>query len=661
VSKTRKTQQNGSSRTGVFICTCNGAIEKNIDKEKLESCSRKAPGVAHFESTPALCEEKNAAKIAAAAKKHKLDRMILGACAEDAYEPKIRTALKKGGKGSIPILCANIREECAWVHPQRREATKKACSIIESSAERILSAQPLKTERLPVSRNVLILGGGLAGLVAAEELAEKGMNVVLAESNHSLGGFIRKFPEMYSELAEEIDRKIDAVKNHKKVRIITGKTLTQLNGQLGCFQAVIGDETIECGAVLAATGCESLSGLKAADLEASPIMMDMHHAAKLESMPQRLAIVLDYPQSHGVGTVEAALKLALRAREKDDADTCVICRYMHVSADGLDRLYTDARQAGAVFVKYEDEPKIKQNGAAVSISFSDPQSGEDFAGEFDLVCMPDVPKPDNGKMEQMRRILRTRGDDEGFHQTNNVWLMPVKSNRRGIFFAGSCRGDLSPKQCIEDGRAASTQIAELLEKKQMDLPVESAQVDEDKCVFCLTCHRVCPHDAIRPDQSAKVVRIANEACQACGICAAECPARAIQLFNFSDSEMKAETAAKADLLVFACENSAEKAAHSAGAARMKYSAGVRIVPVPCAGKVDGTMVVDALQNGAQRVMILACHEDACKYLDGPTRAKKRLERLREQMKAAGQDPQRLSVETLMSADANRFVELVNGI
>jgi len=161
------------------------------------------------------------------------------------------------------------------------------------------------------------------------------------------------------------------------------------------------------------------------------------------------------------------------------------------------------------------------------------------------------------------------------------------------------------------------------------------------------------------DQENRAAIVVPIMCQACGVCVAECPAKAVELVDYTDSQLSISPACPGAAVVFACENSALLAADRAGLARMTYSPDVAIVPVPCAGRIDPIHVLRALQGGAEKVLILGCHDEACKYLHGITRARARIERLRTQLTQLGFDPDCVQIASLMAADAARFVDFVS--
>jgi len=264
----------------------------------------------------------------------------------------------------------------------------------------------------------------------------------------------------------------------------------------------------------------------------------------------------------------------------------------------------------------------------------------------------------NGNNELLRLIGGLRPGPEGALQADNVWLLPTKTNREGIFVVGSsgCTEELRDAQA--DGLATANQIHELLKNKEIEILDDAAVVDDDKCALCLTCMRICPHGAVSIDVDNSVASISAVACQRCGICAAECPGGAIELPRYTQKEIVAEVGDRPQITVFACENSAYPAATAVGINGSEYNAKVRLIRVPCAGKVDPRDVLRALERGAEKVMILGCHLENCQYLAGSTRAAKRIERLNNELEKAGVDNKRVVFGQLAAVEPSRFLEFV---
>ena len=175
---------------------------------------------------------------------------------------------------------------------------------------------------------------------------------------------------------------------------------------------------------------------------------------------------------------------------------------------------------------------------------------------------------------------------------------------------------------------------------------------------CLTCYRCCPHGAIYWDNRAIISPVA---CQGCGICASECPMDAIQLGDFKDEDMlnavKENAVAKDDgpsIVAFCCQNSAFEAAEMAAEFKMPLPAGLRMIKVPCAGKIDIDFIMNAFVEGADGVMVMACHAGNCKSDQGNTYAEWRVADAKRMMTETGFETERLKFVTLASNMGSDF-------
>ena len=128
-------------------------------------------------------------------------------------------------------------------------------------------------------------------------------------------------------------------------------------------------------------------------------------------------------------------------------------------------------------------------------------------------------------------------------QENNIHLLPCETNRTGVFVVGPCRGESDPAAALRDARAAALAAHQLLSQKNLVVELSHPVVDGDKCVLCLTCIRSCPFKAMRIMAEEKRADCAPEACRRCGICAGECPEKAITLPAYSDGIVLARAGA----------------------------------------------------------------------------------------------------------------------
>ena len=261
----------------------------------------------------------------------------------------------------------------------------------------------------------------------------------------------------------------------------------------------------------------------------------------------------------------------------------------------------------------------------------------------------------------MAQVLGIDTDSEGFLQPDNVHFFPVRTTREGIYVIGSARQPCNLMDGWTDVENTVLEIRRLLRESKQLAPTEKVTVHRGKCTLCLTCVRVCPHNAISWDNRAV---ISTAACQGCGICASECPMDAIQLVAYTDDQIEAQILASMDkevdgprMVVFCCQNSAYEAAQMAQAFQMSAPDGLLTIKVPCAGKVDVDYILKAFQAGAEGVLVLTCHKDNCKSQHGNTFAGWRVEDARRMLSEVGLEEDRLGFATIVSNMPVEFVRI----
>jgi len=511
----------------------------------------------------------------------------------------------------------------------------------------------------------LILGSGSAAMETAVALSQLGHRITLIESSETLGGLADKMPQLYAYLASDssdaeilvrnrADELIQQIKKNRGIHIQLSTELKSLNGELGNFTAVLvsnGSELkVPAGAVVIA-------------VDSIQIQTELEELTdNTREVPKCIAIVMDVSAEQGVGISSCVLSTAEILANRFKAEVKIYCNNIRVAATGMESLYRRVRQAGVSVIKYDSVPTISKKGSKKFVSFEDTITGIQIDEEFDLVIRTD----DNHKKDNIGLLKLIEGLCPGPNeqlQADNVWLNPTQTNLKGLFVIGSVPDNIELRNTQADGLATANKIHELLKDKRIDVLDDAAVVDVDKCILCLTCMRICPHRAIDIDEENKAARVSIVTCQRCGICAAECPAGAIQLPRYTDQQIKVEIGDKPNVTVFACENSAYPAATAAGINGLQWRQNVRLIRVPCAGKVNPQDVLRALESGATRVMIVGCHLENCQYLTGSTRAAKRLERLNNALEDAGYEKKRVIMNQLASVEPHKFIEFIseNGV
>jgi heterodisulfide reductase subunit A-like polyferredoxin/coenzyme F420-reducing hydrogenase delta subunit len=657
--------------TALFICDCGGTISQSIDLGKVEDKFKETTEVCRHS---ALCSPDGRLFITDSLEKSGCERAVIAACSPTMFQQEFKQAANKAAVNECMISRANIREQCAWTTPKKSKATKAAVSIIEDSLKRCSLQEQFKPLREKPVKKALVIGGGVAGMKAAKLLAESGIPVALVEKEAQLGGNSAKLGYVYQQgrngdspghVAQSL---IDYVQAESKIELMLESGLVSLQGQVGNFSASIntpkGKVSQIIGAIIVAAGYQSSYPLEKLGLDRTTALLSLMElgpilaAGKLRREKcRRVAFVLDMFHQDSRLICAGALRSAIMFREKYNNEVYFICKSVRVNAEGLEILYQKARDAGVVVVKFDENPKIISDGLNTQIEVNDAWSGGPIVIQSDLTVFGDLLTP-NSSVDGLKQILNVDLGPQSFFQDDNVWLSPVMSNRRGIYFAGGCRAERDIPESMLDAESAVQEIGRIFSGKDDFGAAEKAVIDTDKCILCLTCIRSCPHKAIDIDYNTEAAVVTERACWGCGVCSAECPAKAIQHRNFTDDEILAETENPGRIVAFCCVNSAYKAADLVGTLRMELPCEVKIVPVPCAGKIDTLYILKEFERWAEGVMLLFCHEDTCQYISGSTRAAQRSEYAKSIMQQIGLEPERLLIGRMTAMDKDKFVEQV---
>jgi heterodisulfide reductase subunit A len=190
--------QDGDLKIGVFVCECGTNIAGSVDTDKLVEEAKKLPNVVFSVKNRYMCSEPGQQAIKKAIQEQKLNRVVIAACSPRMHEPTFRTCVSEVGLNPYLVDMANIREQCSWVHMNDREAaTNKALDIIKAYVGRSRYLQAQDETKIPVTKGALIIGGGVAGMQSALDLADAGYKVTLVEKEPSLGGLMAKLAKTY--------------------------------------------------------------------------------------------------------------------------------------------------------------------------------------------------------------------------------------------------------------------------------------------------------------------------------------------------------------------------------------------------------------------------------------------------------------------------------
>ncbi|MGB9676377.1 MAG: hydrogenase iron-sulfur subunit [Candidatus Bathyarchaeales archaeon] len=230
-------------RIGVFICHCGLNIAGVLDIKELVEYAKTLPNVVYVKDNRYTCADPGQEEIRKAIKEHKLNRVVVAACSPRMHEPTFRRTVSDVNLNPFLFEMANIREFSSWCHPSTpKEATEKAKDIIKMAVAKVRLLQPLQTIEVPVTNKALVIGGGIAGMNAALDLAEMGFKVYLLEKSESIGGHMaqldKTFPTLDCSICIEGPKMVD-VGRHPNIEIIAYADLLSVSGYIGNFKVKI--------------------------------------------------------------------------------------------------------------------------------------------------------------------------------------------------------------------------------------------------------------------------------------------------------------------------------------------------------------------------------------------------------------------------------------
>lgn len=676
---------------GVIVCDCEGTLRDRLDFEKLQNHLEQLPTVAQVSCCSRFCRQNECAETIKSTFKKQVKRLVVGACEPEIFDETLSEAMVDVSFNQGLLWCVNIREQCGWVASSAKEATDKAIEVLDAAVRRVKAASVVKSKKTGIKQNVLVLGGTMEAMQTAVALSQLGHRVILVHNGEKLGGLPAEIPQLYGYVAssscdaetlvrKRIDELIEQVGNDKQIRVVTCTFFESIEGELGNFTVAVN------------------SGESKRRFKAGALVLGTGTAAVWPGLAQFFGNGLDIPKRKHIAIVMDVLggpnqdnKGRLRIREQDPATSAQVlstaellvkhfraevklyCHNIRVATTGMENLYRRARGSGVVVVKYESPPVVSNNGPKNVVCVEDPLLGCEVSEEFDLVIMAGDFNNDKERLEAqdkyaangdsnnelLKLIKGLRAGPDGTLQVDSIWFLPTRTNRKGIFTVGSAKGTDELRNSQADGLAAADEIHNLLKDKSIEIFDDAAVVDSEKCVLCLTCMRICPHGAVSIDVADSATSISAIACQRCGICMAQCPAGAIELPRYTQSQIQAEIGDQPQITVFVCENSAYPAATAVGVAGIEYNASVRLIRVPCAGKVSPKDVLTTLEKGAEKVMILGCHPESCQYLTGSNFAANWIKRIGNMLEKAGVDKSRVFFGGLSAVEPAKFVEYVN--
>jgi len=569
------------SRIGVFVCHCGLNIADTVDVERVAEEIRDYPGVVYSVDYKYMCSDPGQDLIKEAIAEHALDGVIVAACSPTMHEVTFRKATASAGLN--PYLCeiANIREQCSWVHrSQPEEATEKAIETIKTIVEKVRQDESLVPLTLPLVKRALVIGGGIAGLQAALDIAEAGYPVILIEKESHLGGRMGQLSGTYLNFDSAPDllaSTIETVTGHPRIQVITEAEVEELGGYVGNFTVRVrqqgnkatrqrGEElanslTLDVGAIVVATGYDLypkenlgyygggkypdvIDGLQFEQMLAAdgPIRRPSDGRVPQEVVWVQCAGSRDpelhMPYCSKICCMYVAKQAIMYKRQVPEGQAYVFYIDVRSAGKGYEEFVQQAMEQYDVLYLRGKVSKVFREDGRVVVWGADTLTGKALEVAADLVVLATAAVPSEGAKDLGQR-LRIATDGHGFFSEAHPKLRPVESLTAGIYLAGAAQFPKDIPETIAQASGAAAKVLSLFSQREMVQEPIIAYVDEELCSGCGLCIEACPYEAreLHPWKNLAVVNVAL--CQGCSACVVACPNKASAVRNFTTGQLLA--------------------------------------------------------------------------------------------------------------------------
>ena len=542
------------SAIAVLVCKCHGELERTVDIERLLEHARGLPHVVAAKEVDLVCKPGDA--IRSALEDVDANRCVLLACPDYQWRSRALEELAKAGIERDLVEFLDVREWLAWVNPEGEWTTRRAQSLVAMASEKLRTAVPRVASRAPVAdpHRALVIGGGVAGMVAALDIAAAGFAVDLVEKRDKLGGNVLDIPltargAEAKHLLKDLHTRIEA---EPQVEVLFMSEVVDVQGAVGSFRATVRprkegeDKGRTYGVIILATGgARNLPkeyGLRQVDGVVDQFGLEDMLAKG--NVPKRVVMIQCAGSREDGGLpycsrvcCTRAIHNALRLlKEEPGAQVTILNRDM-VTYGTLESFFTTARDEGVRFIRLrgDDKPTVREGvDSHLEVEVHDPGLDGTVVMDADVVVLSTgmVPRP-LGKLPQM---LRTEVDEHGFLASPDIKFRPVDAFRDGVYACGLVTGPKIAEESMASAHAAAARAVTVLRREVLPVRVGISTVNLRTCSACGLCVSQCPFQARYADPKDGKARVDEAACWGCGVCAQVCPNAAASMATRSERQ-----------------------------------------------------------------------------------------------------------------------------
>jgi heterodisulfide reductase subunit A len=609
-------------RIGVFVCHCGSNIAGVIDVQKSTEYALTLPDVVHAQTQMFSCAGNQVQEIADIIHEKNITRAVVAACSPKTHEPTFRRACRLGGLNPYLLEMVNLRNQDSWVHKDYpEEANLKGNDLIKMGVDKARLLQPLDITQAPVIQKALVVGGGIAGMTAAANLARQGYETHLVEKQEELGGMLRRLGRLSpagpdaAELIEEKKKKVE----ESGVHVHLGTEVEVISGVVGSFSARLTDgEEVGAGAIVLAMGARPYEPTEFNYGKDPRVVTNLDLTRMMPDVPGEhitfIGCVGSRTNSTGccrygcTAMIGQALKLR-RAGKK----VRILYRDIRTFSREAEEMYEQALREGVQFFRYDpdstpDKVITYPDGA---VALKDELLGVDMSIPTDLLVLTVGLQPQEENVAEQLKVARS---EDGFLLERHPKLGPAEAPAPGIYLAGTVQYPKDVRESIAQALAAASKAGIILARDTIEKEPITAQLVEDKCIVCGICVPSCPFGAIELIGKVKegTIKFHEAACMGCGNCAAVCNYDAVIMPYFTKEQILAQIeAALADrpqekVVVFSCNWCSYPGADQAGIEKIQYPPSARIIRMMCSARIEEEFIARAFDKGAGAVLVTGC-------------------------------------------------------
>jgi len=556
-------------RIGVFVCHCGHNIAGYLDVEKVAKQAGELSNVVYSVDEMFMCSDAGQQLIKDKIKEFDLNRVVVASCSPRMHEPTFRRAVEEEGVNRYMFDQVNLREHVSWCHQNEWDnATEKAWDLVRMSVARARKLESLPIKTVNVTQRTLVVGGGIAGLRAAMDIAERGFDVVIVEKDSELGGHVRKYTHIFptdQSGAEILKPLIKDVKKHDRITVMLNSKVIEFDGYIGNFLVTVknektgAEEKLDIGTAVITTGFEPFKPkgyygygetpdiITLAELQEIPRSEGL--ARPSDGKPVKRLVFIGCVGSREPGnlghehcsryccsaTAKAASDLADRVDE-----VMILYQDVRTYGRGHEELHRLARAQHVMYSKFprDEKPNIDTSAGKIHISWRDVLADTNLQIDADLLVLSSAMVPPEDIVETSKMFSLTRSPD-GFFNPEHIKLAPLTTHTAGVMIAGTAQAAKNASEAVIDASGAAAKAVALMAAGEVEIESTVSHVIPDLCSSCHTCVTACPYGAISMDNEhdPPVAFVQEAKCKGCGTCAAACPSGAIVMYHSTDDQI----------------------------------------------------------------------------------------------------------------------------